>query len=242
MRIRNGLAVFALTTAVALMPMPAAAQTQQQVDQCNSKDGATRDLVVSGCTALIQSNRFTGKILASIFFQRGNAYLHQDNDSAINDYNQSIRLDPNFAGAYFNRAAAYEFKHVYPQAVADLAAYTRLVPTNPDGWTELCWVRGRAGQLEQAIKDCNEALRLKPEFASAFDARGFVHLKAGAFDKAIADYDIAIKSLPKFVEALYGRGLAKRKKGDNAGADADIAAAKALLPTIADDFAHYGLK
>ena len=38
----------------------------------------------------------------------------------------------------------------------------------------------------------------------------------------------------------YGRGLAKRKKGDTAAGKADMAAAIAIDPNIASDFARYG--
>jgi len=41
--------------------------------------------------------------------------------------------------------------------------------------------------------------------------------------------------------ALYGRGLAKLKKGDRSG-DADLAAAKAIRPDVAGDFARLGIE
>src|SRR6516164_6810166 len=43
---------------------PADAQLAQQVDWCNGDDHATPDQVIRGCTALIQSNRFSGRDLA----------------------------------------------------------------------------------------------------------------------------------------------------------------------------------
>ena len=64
----------------------------------------------------------------------------------------------------------------------------------------------------------------------------------GQFDSAIADYSSALRLKPKLASALYGRGLAKLKKGDAAGGNADLAAAKAINATIADDFAHYGVR
>ena len=42
--------------------------------------------------------------------------------------------------------------------------------------------------------------------------------------------------------SLYGRGIAKLKKGDATGGNADIAAAKAIRPEIADEFARYGVQ
>jgi hypothetical protein len=35
------------------------------------------------------------------------------------------------------------------------------------------------GDLQAALKDCNEALRLRPNFVDALDSRGLVNLKSG---------------------------------------------------------------
>jgi hypothetical protein len=46
---------------------------------------------------------------------------------------------------------------------------------------------------------------------------------------------------PKFARSLYLRGLSRLKTRDAAGGDADIAAAKAIDPKIADEYARYGV-
>jgi len=54
--------------------------------------------VSAGCG---QSNR------ASHYFRQGNVYVEQgDLDQAIAEYDQAIRLKPDFALAYYNRASA----------------------------------------------------------------------------------------------------------------------------------------
>src|SRR5258707_1192219 len=90
-------------------------------------------------------------------------------------------------------------------------------------------------------KDCTQVLKLN-NVANTFENRGFIYLKSGKFDLAVADYDAGLRlDPPNKADFLYGRGLAKTKKGDASG-DADIAAAKAIKPAIAEDFAKYGLK
>jgi len=54
---------------------------------------------------------------------------------------------------------------------------------------------------------------------------------------ALTSFDAALGLNPKLADSLYGRGIAKRKKGDPMGADADLAAAKAIRPGIAQEFA-----
>ena len=88
-----------VTTFVAIgfwPPAPAAAQTQQQIDWClNQGSPFPPDLQIGGCTASIQSGRWSGKALAWVYVSRGHAYDDKKNyDRAIADYNQAIQLDP----------------------------------------------------------------------------------------------------------------------------------------------------
>jgi len=79
------------------------AATAQTLDQqrCLAPDP---DLKISGCTAVIQSGHETQQNLAIAFYNRGNAYVRKgQNDRAIQDYDQAIRLNPNFADAFYNR-------------------------------------------------------------------------------------------------------------------------------------------
>jgi len=90
-----------------------------------------------------------------------------------------------------------------------------------------CWVRARLGvELDQALKDCNDAVDADAKNAAYLDSRGWVHLRAGRFDKALADFDRAVQMRPGFAFALYGRGLAKSRLGDSAQGEADLAAAR----------------
>src|ERR1700680_3645239 len=91
-----------IATTVLSGTLPANAQTQQQLDWCNGKAGATPDLQISGCTALIESGKYNGKDLAYAFHNRGNAYQSKGQyDRAIQDYDQAIRLNPQYADAFY---------------------------------------------------------------------------------------------------------------------------------------------
>jgi len=82
----------------------------------------------------------------------------------------------------------------------------------------------------------------EPGIAKKFENRAFAYLKMGEFERAIADYDAGLRlDPPNKADFLYGRGLARLKKGDGGG-NADVAAAKALHPKIAEEFASYGLR
>lgn len=64
---------------------------------------------------------------------------------------------------------------------------------------------------------------------------------AAHYDRAIADFSEAIRLGPNAAESIYGRGRAKLEKGDVTGGDADIAAAKAISPNVAGNFARHGI-
>src|SRR5262249_32932291 len=104
-----------------------------------------------------------------------------------------------------------------------------------------CWVAAIAGELRDALLDCNESLKLRPNDANTLNSRGLVHLKLGQYGDAISDYDAALLSDPKNASSLFGRGSAKLRSGDAAAGERDIAAAKSLRSNIADEFAGYGV-
>jgi tetratricopeptide (TPR) repeat protein len=97
------------------------------------------------------------------------------------------------------------------------------------------------GELESALRDCDDALQLRPDFVDSLDSRGFVKLKIGQPQRAIADYDAALQLSARKASSLYGRGIAKLRIGEASG-HADIADAKAIDSRIADEFARYGVR
>ncbi len=51
---------------------------------------------------------------------------------AVNEYSEAIKLNPNYADAYFNRALTYRILHNYDLAQKDLEAVMKLQPKIPD--------------------------------------------------------------------------------------------------------------
>jgi tetratricopeptide (TPR) repeat protein len=69
---------------------------------------------------------------------RGNAYsVKGDKDRAIADYNQAIKLDPNFAMAYYDRGVVYYKKRDYARARADWTKALQIDPNYTDARNNL---------------------------------------------------------------------------------------------------------
>jgi tetratricopeptide (TPR) repeat protein len=95
------------------------------------------------------------------------------------------------------------------------------------------------GDLQPALKDCNEALRLDPGRADALDSRGLVNLKLGRNAESIKDYSEALEKNSLSVSSLFGRGIAKQRSG--ADGTLDLGKAKSMDPNITSEFAGYGI-
>src|SRR6516162_2760697 len=107
-RVSRAAAAFMLTAAPSMWP--AVAQMQRRVHQCDNKN-VSFDQRISGCTAAIRSGKWKGRDLAWVHLDRGVAWRAKgDNNRAIADYDQAIRLNPKLAIAYNNRGNAWRAK------------------------------------------------------------------------------------------------------------------------------------
>ena len=140
-----------------------AAQTLDQ-QRCFARDP---DLSIGGCTAMIQSGRETPENLARAFSHRGLAYARKgQDDSAIQDLDQAIRLNPNDAEASSNRGYAYNGKREYDSAVEDFDQVIRLNPNDAEDLYNRGVALRELGQQARAAADFAKASQLNPHLPS----------------------------------------------------------------------------
>ncbi|MBI1213094.1 MAG: tetratricopeptide repeat protein [Alphaproteobacteria bacterium] len=85
---------------------------------------------IAACTAVISSDRYQGEALAIDYFNRGLHYAKtQHYEEAIADFDQAIKIKPDFANAYFVRGTVKQVMGANEDGAADIAKAKELDPT-----------------------------------------------------------------------------------------------------------------
>src|SRR5450432_824725 len=127
--LNNAARIAALAVALIIALVPATLRAAETLigdpnwGTCGGFHAPTADQRIAACTAFIQTHRSSGtrESLALVYAFRGNAYLEKgDYDTAIRDFDESIRLDPKSDEAYIGRGDAYVEQLQYDRALRDL--------------------------------------------------------------------------------------------------------------------------
>ncbi len=219
------------TLAFVLTGMASAQTTATQTpaaQRCFSHDP---DVAIAGCTALLQSGHETQEHITRAFSYRGAAYIRKrEYDRAVQDLDQAIQRDPNYAQAFESRGTAYSLKGQNDRAIEDFSQSIHLDPKSAVSFYDRGGVYNVQGQNDRAIQDFDQAIRLKPDlapvfFAATYHERGLAYFGKGEYQRAIQDYDQAIRLYPNLTQAVTDRSAAQSALGQQARAE-DIAKAK----------------
>jgi tetratricopeptide (TPR) repeat protein len=186
---------------------------------------------IAACSRRISSGELAGRDLAVAYRNRAWALESGgNNERAISDYDEALRIDPKYAHALANRATAWRNKGDRDRAIADLDEAIRLSPNYGYAFFQRAFTWQAKGDHERAMADYNEAIRINPKDSVAFNNRGNIWRDKGDNDRAIADYDESLRLDPKYALALANRGRAWRNKGDHDRAMADLDESIRLKP------------
>jgi tetratricopeptide (TPR) repeat protein len=204
--------------------------------QCRGEELVKRDERIRACTALIDAGAARPEKLAVAHLHRA-VMRHEkgDFDAAMRDYDQAIRLKPDYADAFNSRGVLYADKGDPERAVQDYDEAIRLKPEK----RTLAWAlfnRGLAyaqkGKHQRAIEDYDRALEAMV-FTRALLERGRAYFALGRYDRAIEDLDTTIRHAPRAAEAFAARAAAHMSKGDYARAIDDFGQSHRLAPADA---------
>jgi len=186
----------------------------------------------------------TVQLSAKDHFDKGKIFFDRDDDNtAILEFTEAIRLDPNYSDAYAYRARAYNGKEDYDRALADGNTALRLNPNNAIAY----YGRGNTyyygkSDYDRAIADLAQAIRLNPNYALAYYSRGNIYDEKKDYDRAIADYTQAIKINSNYADVYIDRGaMYHNVKKDYDRAIADYTQAIRINPNYAMAYNNRGL-
>ena len=224
-----------------LSAAPIWAQSSDELKLCIDNSQSNPDAGIRYCTTAIESAGLTPENLAIAYYRRGVAYFAKlDRGRALEDYNHSIELNPNFAQAFNNRGAIFNDRGIFDRAIQD---YDQAIRLNPN-YALAIYNRANAykgkGEFDRAIQDYDQSIRMNPNYAPAFNNRGNAYYGKGEFDRAIQDYDQAIRMNLNYTAAYDNRGLAYKHKGDSDRAIKDFDEAIQLDPKSPLTFFHRG--
>jgi|SRR6266446_6952130 tetratricopeptide (TPR) repeat protein len=177
------------------------AQTAKEWSQCAGREGPIADVIIGGCSAMIQAGQGSPKQLATAFNNRGVAYKSKGEfDRALEDYNQAILLNPSFASAYNNRGVIYRLKGDYNRAIRDYDEAIWLDNNIPALFYNRAIAYSEKQDYDHAIEDFEMVLRFNQKNALALYGRGVVKLKKGDTQSGSADIANAKAINPKVEE------------------------------------------
>jgi tetratricopeptide (TPR) repeat protein len=178
---------------------------------------------------------------ADLLIQGVEQYHKGARQSALTTINQAIRLQPNYAGAYYIRAELRAVSEGKQAALTDLNEVIRLNPQDVEAYNNRGVIRAQLDDKQGAVIDYTEAIRLNPQHAFAYNNRGFARAQLGDWQGGIKDLNEAIRVNPQFASAYYNRGGARRGLGDNQGAINDFTKAIQINPRYAEAFGGRGV-
>src|SRR5262245_1994429 len=168
-------------------------------------------LAIKGFSSLIAPLLLCSALFAQVssdadaHFNRGNASLQShDYGAAIKEFQQAIRLKPNWPEAYFQLGRSYS---AIPIALggsgenikAALKAFeeaVRLKPDWPEALIELGTKYASFQQYDKAISSLKKAISVKPELSEAHQQLAIEYLYIGHYTDAIASLQEAIHLNP----------------------------------------------
>ena len=152
---------------------------------------------------------------ARIFFNRGIDWSHKkDNDHAIKDYDEAIRLDPKFSFPFNNRGVAWSEKKDYDRASKDYDEAIRLdfklvSAINNKAWLLASCPVKRYRDGKKAVELATKACELTQwKVCQVFDILAAAYAETGDFDKAIEWEEKALKD--EEYEKKYGNEARER--------------------------------
>jgi tetratricopeptide (TPR) repeat protein len=129
--------------------------------------------------------------------------------SALLDYEQALKLKPDYYRPYYNRALLKVAQNDGPGALKDYAEAIRLDSRNAEIFVNRGQLLAAMGQADAALRDFDQAVTLDETNALAWYNRGNVLFQRGDFNRAIENFEKSVKADTQFGKAFHALGIAQ---------------------------------
>ena len=198
----------------------------------NKKGNYTQVIADAGESIRLQPSVAAYNLRGSAYYDKG------EDDIAIADFNDALRIGPPSGIIFHNRGNAWRSKGEYAKAIADYDQAIKAGPKSAFSFQNRGISKQALGDLDGALADINEAIRLDPELPQPLTNRAVIWRAKGDLDRAIADTSEAIRLAKAkapvnimtppgsvLISAYSQRAIAYEAKGDFERARQDYAAA-----------------
>ena len=161
-------------------------------------------------------------------------------DAAIGSYKQALKIQPDYAEAYYNMGVALNDKGDLEAAIGSYKKALKIKPDYAEAYSNMGAVLKDKGDLESAIDSFNKALNIKPNYAEAHNNMGNTLQDKGDFEAAIHSYQKALKIKPNYAKAYNNIGALQQNKGDLEVAIDSFKQALEIKPDYAEAYYNMG--
>ena len=186
---------------------------------------------VAACTAVTRAEGASAAQRGQAFAYRGAARSSVgEHARAVADFGRALRLDPNLAVAYFERALVHHARGAFDSAVAD---YDRALALNPRledaAHRRALALTARIDDFATLLVQANARIEADPENPANWNNRCWIRAVEGVeLDAALADCNRSISLAPTDPNTFDSRGLVYLKLNNPRAALADYEAAVRL--------------
>jgi len=153
----------------------------------------------------IGEKKFTGKLKGSIpevnltiklaehHYLKGRQYTGREEFKlAVTEYDEAIKLYPEYVRGYFHRGYAYLKNREYEKAISDWDRVIVLSPKYADAYFNRASAKAELRRYDEAIVDYSRYIGMKPTDPEVYFRRAFAYAFKGQYEKSILDSNKAL--------------------------------------------------
>lgn len=136
------------------------------------------------------------------------------NQEAIKNYENALKIKPDYPEAYFNLGIVYKKNNNLENAKTSFINAIKMNSKYIEALNNLGLILKEQGKFEEAIEHYQKALQIKPDYIKSINNLGLILKEQGKFEEAIEKFKLIIKLNPKNYLTYNNLGNAYKDNGN----------------------------